>query len=182
MDFIVSKIIKDKSGVSTPLILAIVLICIILATTAFEYMRLLIISNGVKEAAEEAVIDVATQNWDEAYAGLREGYSGGYRLTDSGWSRNLSNGNIYNRLKELLGLQYESGYYVKYINSVKEYSIYGLSVTVDNTPFAPSNTSGIVQLTVTGRITVEVPLSFGWGHLPSMKLTMQFKSVYMPKF
>ncbi len=176
------EVIKDKSGASAPLILAIVLICIILAATVFEYMRLLIISNGVKEAAEEAVIDVATQNWDEAYAGLREGYSGGYRLTDSGWSRNLSNGNIYNRLKGLLGLQYESGYYVKYTGSVKEYSIYGLSVTVDNASFAPSNTSSISQLTVTGRITIEVPLSFGWGHLPPMKLSMQFKSVYMPKF
>lgn len=178
----VKKLIKDKSGTSTLLILAIVLICIILTTTAFEYMRLLIIAEGVKEAAQEAVIDAATQNWDEAYAGLREGYSGGYRLTGSGWNRHLSNGNIYKRLAELLGLNYESRYYVKEAGSTIEYRIYGLSVTVDNAPLAPSNTSGISQLTVTGTITVEVPLSFGWEHLPPMKMTMQFKAVYVPKF
>ena len=176
------EILKDKSGKGAPLILAVVLLCIILSTAAFEYARLMIVAQGVRDSVQEAVIDVATENWDEAYAGLREGYSGGYIIYGSTWYRNVTSGNIYGRLKEVLGLKYENGYYVKYSGSKMEYRVSGLSVNVANAPLAPSDSNSISQLTVTGTITVEVPLSFGWEHLPSMKITMKFKSVYVPKF
>lgn len=175
-------IFKDKSGSGTPLILAIVLVCIILSTAMFEYARLMIVAQGVRNSVQEAVIDVATENWDEAYAGLREGYSGGYRLSGSYWYRNVTSGNVYGRLSEVLGLKYQSGKYVKYSGTQPEYTLSGLSVSVSNAPLAPSDPNSISQLTVTGYITVEVPLSFGWGHLPPMSITMKFKSIYVPKF
>lgn len=175
-------IIKDKSGKGAPLILAVVLVCIILSTAVFEYARLIIVAQGVRDAVQSAVIDVAAENWDEAYAGLREGYSGGYRLSGSYWYRNVTSGNVYERLKEVLALKYQSGKYVKYSGEQREYTLSGLSISVANAPLAPSDPGGISQLTVTGAITVEVPLSFGWGHLPPMKITMKFKSVYVPKF
>ncbi|MDD4496134.1 MAG: hypothetical protein PHV32_17635 [Eubacteriales bacterium] len=178
----IKTIFKDKSGSGTPLILTIVLVCIILSTAVFEYARLIIIAQGVRDSVQSAVIDVATENWDEAYAGLREGYSGGYALSGSRWYRNVTSGNIYGRLKEVLGLKYQSGKYVKYSGENIEYTLSGLSVSVANAPLAPSDPNSISQLTVTGYITVEVPLSFGWGHLPSMTITMKFKSVYVPKF
>lgn len=176
------SLLKDKSGKGAPLILAVVLVCIILSTAVFEYARLIIVAQGVRDTVQSAVIDVATENWDEAYAGLREGYSGGYRLSGSHWYRNVTTGNVYGRLKEVLGLQYKSGKYVKYSGSQPEYTVSGLSISVANAPLAPSDPNSISQLTVTGTITVEVPLSFGWGHLPSMKINMKFKSVYVPKF
>ncbi|MDD4496026.1 MAG: hypothetical protein PHV32_17080 [Eubacteriales bacterium] len=176
------KILKDKSGSGTPLILAIVLVCIILSTTAFEYARLIIVAQGVRDSVQSAVIDVATENWDEAYAGLREGYSGGYALSGSRWYRNVTSGNIYGRLKEVLGLKYQSGKYIKCSGESTEYTLSGLTISVANAPLAPSDPNSISQLTVTGYITVEVPLSFGWGHLPSMTIRMKFKSVYVPKF
>ena len=95
----IKTIFKDKSGSGTPLILTIVLVCIILSTAVFEYARLIIIAQGVRDSVQSAVIDVATENWDEAYAGLREGYSGGYALSGSRWYRNVTSGNIYGRLK-----------------------------------------------------------------------------------
>ena len=49
----------------------------------FEYMRLMIVAQGVRDSVQSAIVDVATENWDEAYAGLREGYSGGYQLSGS---------------------------------------------------------------------------------------------------
>ncbi len=61
-------------------------------------------------------------------------------------------------------------------------SLSGLSLDVENAPLAPSNPSGITQLNVTGMVTVEVPLSFGWEHLPMMKTTLRLKSSYVPKF
>lgn len=176
------EILKDKSGNGAPLILAIVLLCIILSTAVFEYARLMIVAQGVRDSVQEAVIDVATENWDEAYAGLREGYSGGYRLSGSYWYRNVTSGNIYERLTSVLGLGPKNGKYVKLSGTQVEYTLSNLSVSVTNAPLAPSDPNGITQLTVTGYITVEVPLSFGWEHLPSMKITMKFKSVYVPKF
>ena len=94
----------------------------------------------------------------------------------------MTSGNVYGRLREVLGLRYNSGKYVKYSGSQPEYTVSRLSISVANAPLAPSDPNSISQLTVTGYITVEVPLSFGWGHLPSMKITMKFKSLYVPKF
>lgn len=176
------SLLKSKSGSGTPLILAIVLVCIILSTAAFEYARLIIVAQGVRDSVQEAVIDVATENWDEAYAGLREGYSGGYALSGTRWYQNVTSGNVYERLKDVLGLKYQSGKYVKYSGENAEYKLSGLTVSVANAPLAPSDPNSISQLTVTGTITVEVPLSFGWEHLPPMSITMKFKSVYVPKF
>ncbi len=178
----IRKFLKDKSGSGGPLILAIVLGCILLSTVMFENARLMIVAQGIRDAVQSAVIDVATQNWDEAYAGLREGYSGGYQLSENEWYRNITNGNIYGRLQKVLALQYENGQYVKYAGENVEYRLSDLTVDVSNAPLAPSNPNGISQLTVTGTITVAVPLSFGFGHLPDMKITMRFQSVYIPKF
>ena len=178
----VRETMKSRSGTGVPLILAVVLACIILSAAIFEYGRLLIVAQGVRDAAQSAVIDVATENWADAYAGLREGYSGGYRLSRTGWYTNVTSGNIYGRLKEVLAAEYESGKYVKYTGPDMEYSISGLTVNIVNAPFAPSDPNSISQLTVTGTIDVEVPLSFGFGHLPNMKITMRFKSLYVPKF
>jgi len=176
------SIFKDKSGSGTPMILAVVLITLILSTVAFEYVRLLIVAQGVRDSVQSAIVDVATENWDKAYPGLREGYSGGYQLSGSAWYQNVTSGNVYGRLKDVLGVEYENGKYVKYAGSTLEYTLSGLSLDVENAPLAPSSTDGITQLNVTGTITVEVPLSFGWEHLPAMKITMRLQSTYMPKF
>jgi hypothetical protein len=73
----------------------------------------MIVAVGVRDAVQSAVIDVATENWDEAYNGLREGYSGGYVLTGTSWNQNITTGDIYGRLKDNLGLKQENGKYVK---------------------------------------------------------------------
>ena len=178
----IKAILKNKSGSGTPLILAVVLICLLLSTAVFEYMRLLVVAQGVRDSVQSAVVDVATENWDEAYAGLREGYAGGYRLSGTRWYRNVTSGNVYARLKQVLGLKYQGSKYVKYAGSAVEYKISGLYVSVSNAPLAPYNPGGVSQLTVTGTITVEVPHSFSFGKLPPMRITMRFKSVYVPKF
>ena len=76
----IQEVLKNKSGQGVPMILAVVLCCLILACVTFEYMRLMIVAQGVRDSVQSAIVDVATENWDEAYAGLREGYSGGYQL------------------------------------------------------------------------------------------------------
>ena len=79
----IQEVLKNKSGQGVPMILAVVLCCLILACVTFEYMRLMIVAQGVRDSVQSAIVDVATENWDEAFAGLREGYSGGYQLAGS---------------------------------------------------------------------------------------------------
>ena len=97
----IQEVLKNKSGQGVPMILAVVLCCLILACVTFEYMRLMIVAQGVRDSVQSAIVDVATENWDEAYAGLREGYSGGYQLAGSSWSQNVTSGNVYARLQDV---------------------------------------------------------------------------------
>lgn len=177
-----SKVFSDRKGNSTPLIIAVVLSIIILSCAAFEYMRLMVVAVGVRDAVQSAVIDVATENWDEVYNGLREGYSGGYSLTGTTWEQDLTTGDIYERLEDNFGLNQEGGRYVKYAGGALEYEISGLSINVTNAPLAPGNPNSINQFTVEGSVDVTVPLSFGWEHLPQMKIKMGLKAAYTPKF
>ena len=105
-------VLKDRSGQGTPMILAVVVCCLILACVVFEYMRLVIVAQGVRDSVQSAIVAVATENWDEAYPGLREGYSGGYQLSGSSWTKNVTTGNVYDRLQQVLGLVYEDGRYL----------------------------------------------------------------------
>ena len=85
-------------------------------------------------------------------------------------------------MRQVQGLEYDGGSYAKYSGEALEYRVSGLRLDVENTPLAPAIAGGITQLNVTGTITVQVPLSFGWGHLPPMEITMRLKSSYVPKF
>ena len=111
-------VLKDRSGQGTPMILAVVVCCLILACVVFEYMRLMIVAQGVRDSVQSAIVAVATENWDEAYPGLREGYSGGYQLSGSSWTQNVTTGNVYDRLQQVLGLVYEDGRYLKYAGRI----------------------------------------------------------------
>lgn len=176
------KVFSNKQGNSTLLIIALVLTIIILSCATFEYMRLMVVAIGVRDSVQSAIIDVATENWDEVYNGLREGYSGGYSLTGTTWEQDLTSGDVYDRLEDNLGLEQKGGSYAKYAGDVLEYEVSGLSINVINAPLAPSNPRSINQFTVEGAVDVAVPLSFGWEHLPSMKIRMGLKAVYIPKF
>ena len=178
----IKKILQHTSGNSAPLTVAIVLVVIILSCTVFEYMRLMAIAGGVRDAVQSAMIEVATGNWDNAYNGLREGYSGGYTLSGTDWVVKLDTGDVYSRLESTLGVKKDNDKYVKYTGPDVEYILSGLSVSMQNAPLAPAGNNGISQLSATGTVDVEVPLSFGWGHLPSLKITIKLKGGFTSKF
>ena len=54
-------VLKDRSGQGTPMILAVVVCCLILACVVFEYMRLVIVAQGVRDSVQSA-IDAGYQN------------------------------------------------------------------------------------------------------------------------
>ena len=178
----VTSLCKDKRGESSLYPLIIVLVVLLICSVLFEYFRLMTIATGVRNSVQSAVISVATDNWNETYPGLREGYSGGYERTSTSWSTNISSGNVYRRLSEELGLTKAGNYYIKDVDGVMEYRISELAVEITNTPFAPSSQEAVNTFYAEGSIVVEVPLSFGWESLPPMHICMKLKAGFEPKF
>ena len=173
--------LKSKKGFSGPWVVVVALIGIMLFTVISQYIRLMTIAAGVKDAVQSAVISASVSNWANVYPCIREGYAGGYRYSNGAWNQRMTSGNIYGRLSALLGLRYSGGKYVSVTDGV-EYAVYGLEVHIANSPFAPGNTNGIQEFQATSKITLEVPLSFGADILPPMTVDLVVKSRYMPKF
>ena len=175
------KLLRSNKGFSAPWIVVITLASLMFFVVAWQYARLVIISAGVKDAVQSAVISTSVANYGNVYDGIREGYSGGYTYSGSGWRSTVSTGDIYGRLDQLLGLKAQSGKHSKIGEDGTEYSIYGLFVEIDNAPLAPSS-GAITQFSATSKITLEVPLSFCGEILPPMRINLSVKSKYTPKF
>ncbi len=176
------RIWQNRSGSGFPLIIAIVLAVLIISCAVYEYLRLTIIAAGVRDAVQSAIISVATENYSNVYPGLRQSYSGGFNRSSSGWAEQVSAGDIYSQLTEILGLIPENDQYVKQANNQTEYTLSELSLTIFNAPFAPSDPNSIRQFTAQAVIHLKVPLSFGWGHLPPMEADLPIQAVYRPRF
>ncbi|MNO15958.1 hypothetical protein D3C76_56300 [compost metagenome] len=176
------RIWQNRSGSGFPLTVAIVLAVLLVSCAVYEYLRLTIITAGVRDAVQSTIISVATENYSNVYPGLRQSYSGGFSRSSNRWAEQISTGDIYSQLAETLGLIPESDQYVKKAGNQLEYSLSGLTVTILNAPFAPSDPNSIQQFTAQAKIHIEVPLSFGWGHLPPMEADLPIQAVYRPRF
>ena len=179
MEIGILKKLNEKRGNALPLACAIVICLLLLSSTIMEYIRLTIIANGVRDALQAAVISVSTGNYDETYSSLREGYSGGYNKVGGVWRVKLDKGDIYAELDDLLGLDDAHN---KKADNYNEYSLSGLSVNITNPPFAPSNPNASNEFTAEARVTLEVPLSFGWDMLPPLRITVRTTAGFTPKF
>lgn len=174
------KIIQGKGGNSTPLIVALVLVLLLLSSAISEFMRLNVIVKGVRNAAQAAVISVSTGNYDKLYNGLREGYSGGYALSGSQWRETIDYGDVYAQFDSLLGLEADGGYHAKAQGGSYEYRLSGLAISIKNTPLTPGNASRNFEVDV--QIQLEVPLSFGWELVPPLQMEVRTRAGYAPRF
>ena len=71
------EILRDRKGNGFPLAIAITLALVIIFCGISEYIRLLIIAQGVRDAMQTAVISTVNDNYDDVYHGVREGTLGG---------------------------------------------------------------------------------------------------------
>jgi hypothetical protein len=170
------RLLKNKDGNMAIQAVVVVLVLLLVFSVVSEYLRLQIIAKGVRDAVQSAVISVATQNYDDVYNGLREGYSGGYALYGDSWMTQIDEGAVMNELTLLLGLSYGQ----KFAGGEIEYELSDLDVNVLNAPFAPSSNSDRFESEVF--ITLTVPTSFGWEHVPPMVIEMKVNAGYTPKF
>ena len=88
--------LRRHPGEGTPMILAIVLVLLMLFCTVAEFSRVWIIAQGVKEAAQQAVISTINDNYDDVYHAVREGYAAGWFPEGDGeWFESIDAGDIY---------------------------------------------------------------------------------------
>ena len=81
------------------MILAIVLVLLMLFCAIAEFSRLWIIAQGVKEAAQQAVISTINDNYDDVYHAVREGYAAGWYPDGTGrWDESVDTGDVYGQL------------------------------------------------------------------------------------
>lgn len=175
------KLVKCRRGAAFPMIITVTLVLLMMLCGIMEYVRLLIIAQGVRDAVQSAVISVASDNYDDVYHGVREGYSGGYQPIGGGFEQSLDYGDVYGRLDNLLGLTNNGAGHVKLTESgAVEYTISGLSINIQNAPLATADnpTRFVADCTV----QLEVPVSFAGKLLPPMRITVRVKAGYTPKF
>ena len=152
------------------------LVLLLVFSVVSEYLRLQMIAQGVRDAVQSAVISVATENYDEVYNGLREGYSGGYTLYDDSWVSSIDEGAVMSELKLLLGLNFGQ----KYAGGELKYELSDLDVNILNAPLAPSSNNDRFESEV--YVTLTVPIAFGWEHVPDMEIHLKVNAGYTPKF
>ena len=161
------EILRDRKGNGFPLAIAITLALVIIFCGISEYIRLLIIAQGVRDAV---------------YHGVREGYSGGYQPMAGDFEESLDYGDIYGRLEEVLGLSYQGGTRVKFTEDGKtEFRVWGLDVDIENAPLAGGDRAGN-RFVANCEIELEVPVSFGGRLLPAMRITVATSAGYTPRF
>ena len=177
------KVLKDKRGSAYPLIPVVMLVLIMIFAAASEYMRMMIIAQGVRDAVQSAVIATVNDNYDDIYHGAREGYAGGYQPVGGAFEISIDYGDIYARLDELLGLSRSGGQHVKDLdNGVIEYALSDLVVTVQNVPLAPSDPENARKFTADATIRLMVPISFGGKSLPPMTIDLQVRAGWTELF
>ena len=179
-------ILKDKRGVSFPLVIGVTLSLLLIFCGVSEYFRLQIIAAGVRDAVEDAIISTVNDNYAGVYHGVREGYSGGYMPYGEGeWEETLDEGDIYARIDEVLGTRKSGGRHVKFAGdsgNVVEFALTDLNVTLRNAPLAPSDPGNAQRFEAEAVIRLEVPVRFGRKLLPSMHITLRVQAGYIEVF
>lgn len=173
-------ILKSKKGSSFPLIIAITLSLMMILVGISEYLRLVIISAGVRDAVQSAIISTVNDNYADVYHSVREGYAAGYQPSGESFAASVNTGDVYAHLDRTLGLSQSGGEHIKYAGSGMEFKVYDLSVDIENAPLAPSSVSQ--QFKANAYITLEVPVRFGNNLLPAMRIRLKVKAAYTEIF
>lgn len=178
------KKLKSKDGIGMiPSIIIIIVVMIVFCLVA-EHARQHMIVKGIRDAIETASTSVMTQNYDEAYPCLREGYSAGYKLneTSNEWDENIDSGDIEEHLIKLLGLKREEGGLVKKKGSKLEFKISNINVKILNRELTPKDVSKAEKFKIEVKSKVTVPVAFGFDEVNPLNINLKVVSGYTPKF
>ena len=175
-------LMKNRQGSMFPFTVAVAIVLMVLMLVSMEYMKLMILCSGIKDSFEEAIISVVTDNYNEVYHCVREGYAAGYEPNgDETFYASIDTGNVEGRLAGLLGLTAGSsvGTYQKQFGSGgREYSISNIHVSVHNAPMVRSGE----KFYATGSLVLTIPVRFGGHTIANMTINLHVKASLDERF
>lgn len=172
---------NDRRGSGSILAIGIMILFFAISAATIESLRMNSMAEKIRNEVQSATVECCAEQYTNVYNGIREGYSGGYKNSGSGWREDLSQADVYAQINTDAGTQQEGNSVVKYAGTSVDYRLSGLSATITNAPFAPAGTD-TGQLTCTAEVDVEVPLLLHWSGIPAMHTHITVKSGYSPKF
>lgn len=168
------KVLKDKSGLSYPLTIAIVIGLFLLFLVVTEYMKMIIICGGVKDSFEEAIISVVNDNYNEVYHCVREGYAAGYEPNgDETFYASIDTGDVGGRLSSLLQLSDNSGQLTRAgTDGAVEYTISNIHVSIHNAPMVRSGEDFYAE----GTLLLKIPVRFAGKMIANLPINLKVKA------
>ncbi len=148
---------------------------VIVFSAILEYIKINTILNGIYTATENAVIEVATINWDSMYPSIREGVTGGYEYDGSSWREILNSGDVQGRLMNVLGLDYTGS---RYVDGSFMFGISDVHTQILNTPM--HNKHQMLETKTIMKVTI--PLIFFGSKFSDITINMGVKVEYHQKF
>lgn len=173
------SILKDKKGEMFPITVAVAICLLFLLLVAMEFFKLMITASGIKDAYEEAMISVVTDNYNEVYACVREGYASGQIPTGYGFNATVDIGDVEARLSGLLGLT-SSGETLNKVTDagIIQYKISDINVTVPNTPILRSGQKFYAE----GTMRLTIPVMFAGHMLFDVPINLKVKATMREVF
>lgn len=175
-------LLKKKEGFGMLSCVIVMLVGMIFLSIFCEYIKVTIITSNLKDAYERAILTVASENYNEVYAGFREiknlggEYQGG---PESGldeapeWVTLHDYGDVSEELMELLNLIDNDAFL--YSND-DEYSISNFKIEVKD----------MLQTTrkyeVKGSAKISIPLYFANQKIYDIQMTIRVSTAYTPKY
>lgn len=173
------KALRSEGGYSYPLAIAVVIGLLMLMLAGMEFMKLAIMASGVRDAMEQAIVSVITDNYNETYHCVREGYAGGYEPTGAGFYESVDLGDIRKRLCGLLALR-ENGAFCERRNGEGTllFRLSGIEVNIRNTRLR----NGGEKFSGEGAVRLEIPVTFNGRPVTYVSLNLRVKALMREKF
>lgn len=182
------NLIKDTKGAGGEIYTVIFFLAFfIIALFVIEYVRALIIVQGVRDAAQTAIITAATENWDDTYKGRRDGYSGAWHKSFSqeeaaAFTERIDRQDIATIMNGIIGSSSVGNFNQKVTGDGSVEFRYRITNMVwEHQTLRPgSPLSKHFQATVT--INIQIPWGFNWTARTPIDLNIRVKAIYVPKF
>lgn len=166
---VIRKCREERGGVS--LHLAVILIAgTLLFSAALTIHHVYAVIDRTIDKTNAAVLAVAASNVAEVYRGVRESDGTARRYVEEQWTYLVST----EAVEEALRISLDATGEAVGLLAADSFQISGL-----RTRFV--NTDGD-NLNFTTTMRVEIPLSFGGGNLPPIRLPLEVNTTYEPKF
>lgn len=175
--------IKSEAGFTYYVTIFLMVALLICVMGAAEYVRLNMVTKGIRNALQSAMTTAATENWNEQHPSLREGYSGNNNLKNDTWTPDLDQGDIAGHLSKLLGIKESNNVFTKTNGKNVEYTFEIKDFQYKTGDFAPAEANPDKNtLWMQTKIKLTVPFDMVFRALPPLEVDLGAQAVYRPQF